>query len=320
MTNVLPPSRLTRERLRRLIAMARTRTAPQTASADVADFDWSRPHHFRPEHLEAIAVFRRKTVDTITHTLDSLCAGPFTITAEPLQQHYASALASDLLACRQNDYLLPMSAPDEKHCGFLAFNVDAAARLVALMLRETRCVQASDRRLSTLEESILMDVAAAITDSFIQVMRQSGVALLKDRGFVKGAWPLSHEGFHDLACLPYRIRYPQGELELTFVLSSAVLEPTAGLPAGGKPLAQPEITNRIMRNLDKVPINLTARLCSAAIELDDVMNLRAGDVLLLPKKTSQPLELLLNDNKTFNAFPAAFCGKYAAVIAPPQAD
>jgi len=76
----------------------------------------------------------------------------------------------------------------------------------------------------------------------------------------------------------------------------------------------------MMRNMHKVPICLAARLCCGAIELDDVMNLRPGDVLLLPKKVAEPMDILLNEKKTFSAYPATFYGKYAAVIAPPEPE
>ncbi len=322
MTTTTPANTLTRERLRRLVRIVRTRNPAETPDVQSTDFDWTRPHHFRPEHLAAIDLFRRKTVDNITDTFEAFCQGPFTVTAEPVEQHYASELAAHVQVNRQSDYFLVLSTPDEKQCGFLNVTNDAAARLVAMMLREAEYVEPPQRKLSTLEESILMDITAAVTDGFMEILRRFGGAqCLKDRTFAKGVWPLGFEGFNELTCLPYRVQYPHGELQLTYTLLSTVLEPAAGFETRSrKPAAPSEIADRIMRNIHKVPITITARLCAAAIELDDVMNLKPGDVLLLPKKTAHPMDILLNEKKTFCAFPAAFCGKYAAVVAPPEND
>ncbi|MBE0534914.1 MAG: FliM/FliN family flagellar motor switch protein [Phycisphaerae bacterium] len=311
---------LTREKLRRLISLARSHPAPEPASVESTDFDWTRPHHFRPEHLAALDLFRRKTVDKITDTFEALCPGPFTVTAEPVEQYFASFLAARIGAHQQNDYFLVLNTPEEKHCGFLCFTTDAATRLIAMMLREAEYIEAPERKLSTLEESILMDIAGAVTDSFMEVLQRfGGSSLIKDRSFAKGVWPLNFEGFNDLACLRYRVQYPQGSLDLTYTLLAGVLEPAAGFEASNrKPATAQELSEKMMRNMHKVPIALAARLCCGAIELDDVMNLRPGDVLLLPKKVAEPMDILLNEKKTFNAYPATFYGKYAAVIAPPD--
>lgn len=322
MTAAPAPNRLTRERLRRLINTARNRPAAEATQIESADFDWTRPHHFRPDHLAALALFGRKTVDKITDTFATLCQGPFTVTVEPVEQYYASALAANVQTQQQNDYFLVLNTPDEKHSGFVGFTMDAAARLVAMMLHEAEYVEVPERRLSTLEESILMDVTAAVTDSFMDVMQRfGGSRLIKDKGFVKGAWPLNFEGFNELTRLRYHVQYPQGSLDITYTLLSPVLEPAAGFEARNrKPPTPEELHDKIMRSVNKVPIVVTARLCSAAIELDDVMSLRPGDVLVLPRKTTQLMDIMLNEKKTFSAFPATFCGKYAAVIATPEAE
>jgi flagellar motor switch protein FliM len=75
-----------------------------------------------------------------------------------------------------------------------------------------------------------------------------------------------------------------------------------------------------MAHVNKVPVNVTARLSSTAIELDDIMDLKNGDLLLLEQKVSKPFDVLLNDRKCFQAFPATFYGKYALIIAPEESE
>ena len=302
MTPAAVPNKLTRERLRRLIDMVRERTAPETPSAESTEFDWTRPHHFSPEHLASLDQFRRKTVDKITDTFESLCRGPFTVTAEPVEQYYASVLAAHVGANQQSDYFLVLNTADEIHCGYVNFTTDAAARLVTMMLRESEYVEMPDRRLSMLEESILMDITAAVIDSFMEVLQRfGGSSAIKDRTFIKGVWPLSFEGFNDLTCLRYRVQYQHGSLEITFTLLSTVLEPAAGFEMRScKQPTQEELTERMMQNIHKVPITVTARLCSA-VELDDVMSL-GGRRAAAEEDPSRWNCCLMR--KTFGAFPA----------------
>ena len=88
-----------------------------------------------------------------------------------------------------------------------------------------------------------------------------------------------------------------------------------------KPKEQAEINTQkvrdtIMQKTDVVPIEVTARLCSASMALKDVMDLQTGDVLLLEQKTGEPLTLLFNDRAGFKGYPVQSSGKYAILLAP----
>ena len=74
----------------------------------------------------------------------------------------------------------------------------------------------------------------------------------------------------------------------------------------------------IMQNMYKALIDVTARVGSASMRLSDIMNLCVGDVLLLEKKTDEPIDVLLNNRTCFRGYPSTSSGKYAVVIAPPD--
>ena len=50
--------------------------------------------------------------------------------------------------------------------------------------------------------------------------------------------------------------------------------------------------------------------------INNVINLSVGDVVVLEKKFSEPIDLLINDRKGFYGFPVTCRGKCAVAIAP----
>ena len=323
MTEVLDNKTLTHDKLRRLIELAQQHVqAEDTQQPEAVDYDWNRPHHFSFEQLAALDIFARKTQDNITNTLETLCQGPFSLTLKPLSQHFASILAADVTANQPNHYYLPITTEDREHCGFISFPLETASILVALMLREGEKIDTEERKLSILEDSILMDITAALVDSLAQILKKrNGPVIQKVENFITGNWPVDFEGIEDVTTLTYNVESPAGEFEFAFTILSTILEPIVGVEQDFiRKRTKEQITNIIMAHVNKVPVTVTARLCSTAIELDDIMNLKNGDLLLLEQKVAKPVEVLLNNRRCFHAYPAMFYGKYALVIAPEESE
>jgi flagellar motor switch protein FliM len=323
MTEVPENRTLTHDKLRRLIELAQQHAAAEdTQQPEVVDYDWSRPHHFSLEQLAALDVFARKSQENITYTFETLCEGPFSLTMKPLSQHFASILAADVTANQPNHYYLPITTEDREHCGFISFPIETASILVALMLREAEKIDGEERKLSILEDSILMDITASIVDSFTEILKKrGGPEIQKTENFITGTWPVDFEGIEDLTTLTYNVECPAGEFEFAFTILSTILEPIVGVEQDfTTKRTKEQINNIIMAHVNKVPVNVTARLSSTAIELDDIMDLKNGDLLLLEQKVSKPFDVLLNDRKCFQAFPATFYGKYALIIAPEESE
>lgn len=320
----MPDNRtLTYDKLRRLIGRAQ-QPAESSDAEQVAtvDYDWKRPHHFGPEQLAAMDIFARKTQEDFTNTFDTQCLGPFNITVKPIHEDYASLLSAQLTANPTTDYYLPLTTDDGEHCGFVTFTIETASILVALMLREDEQVNTEERKLSGLEDSILMDITGTLVENFSdRLTARHGRSVFAGKDFVKGGWPVDFEGIEDLTTLTYAIESPTGRFELSFTVLSTTLEPVLGVEESPHADRSPQqIAEVLMRHAHRVPVTVTGRLCTASIELDDIMNLQKGDLLLLGRKIAKPMDVLLNGNKCFQAFPASYYGKYALVVAPPQVE
>lgn len=319
MTETIENKSLTHNRLKRLIGVARKHDTKEEASqSESVDFDWKHPHHFSIESLTILDFLAKKVEEKSTDILDSLCQGPFIVTLKDIKQHFASFLAADITLNRQNYYFLPLSTEDESHCGFVSFPIDTAYILVALMLREIEQIKTEDKKLSGLEDSILVDIVAALVEGLAGILKRRGApAVLTAKNFAKGVWPVEFEGLEDLTSITYNVKGSSGEFEFTITLLSTILDPTVGVEANpNAERALQQLTKTIMTNVNKAPIRVTARMCTSSIELDDVINLQPGDMLLLEKKIGEPFDVLLNNQRCFKAFPATLSGKYALVITP----
>ena len=62
-------------------------------------------------------------------------------------------------------------------------------------------------------------------------------------------------------------------------------------------------------------MEVSARLSSAMITLNDVMTIRKGDVIVLDRKVDTPVDVLVNGQICFQAWPAQHAGRSAIVVA-----
>jgi len=307
---------LTRRKLSRLIELCREHSTAPQSPVDATDFDWSRPHHFSREQLANLGLLAKKTEERIAETFETLCQGPFEVTAEKTTQHFASTLAAGVASDQPNHYFLVLTGRDGNHCGFMSFSLETAHMLVALMLRESAQVGEDVPKLSSLQDSILMDIAGAVAGSFTGELARWGVdGIVASENFIKGNWPVSFEGLEDLTMFTFTVKCPADTPQIFFTVLSTVVDSALGCPRdeGSQPTTQ-EVANQVMANVHKVGVEVTARLSSAFIELDDIMNISPGDVLLLPNKIGDPCEILLNQKVCFKGYPATCRGKYAVVL------
>ncbi|MCK5472469.1 MAG: FliM/FliN family flagellar motor switch protein, partial [Planctomycetes bacterium] len=73
----------------------------------------------------------------------------------------------------------------------------------------------------------------------------------------------------------------------------------------------------ILAHLNNATVSATAQLAKMSLRFEEVMELGAGDVLVLDKKIDEPIDLIIEDKMFFKAKPAQAAGKYAVVITEP---
>ena len=259
-------------------------------------FDWFKPHHFRPEDLARYDLLARRIEKHLALVCESLFQASYEISAGACDQHYADRLAARGRTEQRNHYFLPLDVNRAERTGFVSLAPSTAIALVGLMLRDPEFAAGEPRELTTLEDSIQ-----------------------KGSRFVQGDWPMALTGLEDLFSIQVTIVAETDTLELAFSMLSEAVEPALGVRSTREAAIPPEeLRQRVLKNLDTTPIRIEAQLAEAAISLHDAMSLRPGDVLVLNKRITEPLDMVLNGRKCFRAFPARTATRLALVITEPE--
>ncbi|MBN1817626.1 MAG: FliM/FliN family flagellar motor switch protein [Sedimentisphaerales bacterium] len=320
----LDTKKLTRAKLRRLRQMAASagRRNPSDTAPDYELFDWLKPHHFARENLSCFESFARKIEKQVLITFENLCHGQFEVSAGAYEQNYACMLADQAQSEQQKHYFLPLHVMGKERAGMVSIAPHSAASLVGYMLRDPDFACGEERDLTKLEESILMDVIAAITDAVARVFSENGgPAVQKASRFVKGDWPIEYAGLEDLFTIAIVTTSETDSVELHYIFAAEALEPILGVQAKDGPAQTPnELRDRIMETISEAPIQVEARLARALISLHDLMRLRANDLVVLQRRIHEPIDVLLNNRACFKAYPARTATKYAVVIASQEAQ
>jgi len=319
MNSNVSSKKLTRRRLQQLIATARGLGAASQEPHEAQEYDWFKPHHFRPEHLAAFDQFARKLEKQIATTFDTLCQGEYQVSVKSYDQHFADRLAAQVRAECSHHYFMPVDVGDDLHSGYLAVAPQTALALVGYMLRDPNLAAGEQRELTTLEDCILVDITSYIIDAAAVVFKQAGGPPVKKTGrVVRGDWPLSVAGIDDLFSIEFSVASESDSIDMALTLRASTMEPILGIKASPGPKPSPQqIQKTILENVHHVPVEIEARLTEAHLSLNDAMSLRPGDILLLGKKVSEPLEMLLNRRPCFHAHLARTSSRYALVLAGP---
>jgi flagellar motor switch protein FliM len=318
MTNTIGDKSLTREKLRQLITAAKQHVTGEEAKVDSTEYDWQEPHHFSSEQLAGLESFSKRFEDRIATALDGLCQVQFEVTAGSVTQEFTKSMAEKITQEMADNYFLPFMTDRDRDGGFITISIETAAAIVGHVLRDSNVTVSEDKKLSELEESILTDALGTLVEAISTEFEQSGCSSLhKSSQFVKGQWPFATVGIEDLTSIDFGIKHKDSEHQVKLTIFSYLVEPALGMKSGPEPEVSNEKTSSaIMQTAHKVPIEVTAELCSAAMTLNDIMSLSAGDVLLLEQKVRDPLKVLFNGREGFTGYPAQSSGKYAVVIAP----
>ena len=105
---------------------------------------------------------------------------------------------------------------------------------------------------------------------------------------------------------------------LLFCLPYATLEPIRDKLRAGFQSENPEIDNawidRLKDRLKEAPVNVRARLGTAAIRGRDLLNLQIGDIITLNEDRSTPLRIFVENAWKFSGKPGSFKGSRAVQI------
>jgi len=186
------------------------------------------------------------------------------------------------------------------------------------LLGESEPEENSDRALTKLEESLLLDVALLIVESLGEAgPAQAPCGFEPAANTLTSHLPVELEGTEQFCKITFSIKEGGSEdkSEAHILTLCDCIAPVVG--ESGRSARQPsqrEISDAIVSHIQKISVSVTARIATVGLTLEQIIGLNAGDIVLLDKKVDKPAKLVLEGLELFSARPAKSGGNYAVVI------
>jgi flagellar motor switch/type III secretory pathway protein FliN len=296
----------------------RSLVPPEETPPECAAVSWTVPHHFSAEARAVLLDFSNKLAVQLQETLQTLCDEDAAVTFTGMTEHFTTLLFPQIHQDRKDSYYLPVSGRET--VGLLELPFDTCAKLIALMLKNPDAEIGSEGELSSLEESILMDVAGPMTDALAGAfVRQDGPTLRTAEAPVQGSVLERFGDLDDLCQWSFEATCASNTLACSFYMLDERVDPLVGIAAVDRsPETLKKMPERIIGRLQDVWMDVSVRLSAAMIDLQDVLMLEKDDVLVLERNVSMPADVVVNGRHCFDAWPARHRGRGAVVIAGPK--
>jgi flagellar motor switch protein FliM len=173
--------------------------------------------------------------------------------------------------------------------------------VVAAMLGEQLEALPADRDLTSVEHSLaemaVQELAAALTESW------PGAESIDCR--YGGADPKPKHTKQFLKCdalirSAFAVAGPFGSETAQWLLPGELVEKLA--PSGVGAVQKSEDQKKLMQLVREVPVDLSARLGETTMHISQLAQLRAGDVVILDQRVSEPVLVCVEDRAKFRAW------------------
>lgn len=292
-----------------ILSALKDRKGRQAPVLEAADYDWKSPHMYTSLQRRKLQQFLSEAASSVGQSLAHSLHEMKPLKAGVIRQCYPSELA----AIFSNGYhSVPIQTVNGQRCGLVLVDASQAMSWVAQILGASSSV-AQDRPLSSLEQTLLGDVLTEVVEAFSSEMVAAGapaVRLIKD---ISPSASPSAEGWDVAVVLP--MIDPESETPVVqLVLEMGTLNGIVGINTMASEEDPRLLRGRMQDHIGKVMVTGHVLLGTSRLTMREMMNLEAGDVVLLPLKVTQPLEFRINDKKIFSGKSVSCQGRHALQV------
>ncbi len=305
--------KLSKEKIQQLLAAVGQRGG-QSVDTDIeaVEYDWRQCQYFDLAQCQRLDEFAAQVADQCTQAFSRLFNRPYEISIVEASQNFAKDLFDP--ETESTDCRIAFGVRPDDAFGIITVTRPTALAWTGQLLGGGETSD-EDRELSTLEESLLLDVAAGLTNAFS--LAYPPADLSPAAAIACRTLPIVWSDDDEL----YRIvieAKPQdsgSSSQAEFIVLCRQLEPIAGKDAAQQATLSPaEVEKAILEHIHDIPVAITAKLGTVKVDVGAIMGLEVDDILILDKKINEPVELLLNDNPFHHGRPAQAEGCYAVAI------
>ena len=309
---------LSREKIQLLLAAVGSEATEDSAQMDATEYDWNQPHCFSSDQLRKLDDFTKRLAAAMAEKFAALCNSDFDVTIASSTQHFADKFLSQTSEGESQlaaNYNLGFGADRNHQCGFISIPPQTAVIWTTQLLGETESKKNSDKDLSQLEESLLVDIASAVIKALSDSLRSYDFH--PSGSIVRGSLPLELQGLEVFCKITFNVKKTDSEnsSEAYLLIPSSRLEPVVGKTTqDDNKFSAEDISKAILDHLQQMPVSVTAQLVSTMLSFEEIMGLQVDDIVLLDKRIDEPVELIVGGRTFIHGQPAKSAGKYAVVV------
>jgi flagellar motor switch protein FliM len=308
---------LGRAKIQQLLAAVGSAPSDAMDIPEAVAYDWRDPHYFNEDQCNWLAAVMSQVSALLAEQFAHYYGGEFNVTPSSIVQFYAADLPNHI--ARANMLALVFTNEDDQLAGYMAIDAKTALDWGMRLLGDTEGGDDPNRTLSSLEESLLTDLASALGQAFLDAVGER-LPLKAGNEMLKSCPDLGLDSTEAACKIVFQIKQTDSEdvSEAVFLfpcqalisLAGKQMETIAGLP--------PSELNRVMMgHVQQIPVSVTARLAATRLSFQAVLDLAPDDILLMDKSIDAFIDVIVDDRAVFRGRPAQSGGQYAVYITKP---
>jgi flagellar motor switch protein FliM len=306
---------LTSEKIQQLLAAVGSAPKEESSQVEATEHNWTEPHYFSCEQLKNISSFAEILAAAVAKKFTDFCRGKFEATVLSTKQFFADDLVKQYSNGERKYFYLPFDSENGLRLGLLGMNEKTAIEWTKLLLGDTESKENSEKELSQLEKSLLLDLASAVVRAFSQ--SHTSFNFSPANNLASGQWPLDIDGAEQLCQIDFNVKQSEAKdgTEAFFLIPCGSLDAVSGKTKKDvSEISQENISKMIQEHFEQTSVCVTAQLGQTELSFEEMMNLQAGDILLLDKKVTDFVELIVNERTFCYGWPVRSGGRYAVAI------
>lgn len=301
-----------REKMQHILASIGSKSGEISEQIEAVDYDWQQPHCFSTIQLKRLVDFTEKLAQACAENFTKLYNTNYNVETISTTQHFATELFD--LNDEKKDYCLAFGTDMEHASGLISIPVQSALSWAAQALGESESEEDSDKKLSQLEESLLVDAAFVLIEAFPKA--HEGFDLFPIQKTIQTDMPSDLQGSKELCKISFSATKTDSDesSEFHFLILCDELQLVVGNERQAPTPPAEAIPNALLNHAYTLPVSITVQLASTKVTVAEIMGLNAGDILVFDKKIGEPIELLAEGRVIFQGQPAKSEGKNAILI------
>jgi flagellar motor switch protein FliM len=304
---------LSHKKIKQILAAAGKTETPDSENIETEEFSWNQPHYFNSTELEKLNQLLEKIVAKTSDQFSSLYQTECEVSLHSNEQFFAEQALDNNYESDKIYYYSAFGKHSYGLCGMIAFPCETAKELTSQLLGEDSGDK--EEKLSELEESILLDISGSFIKAINKANRKFAFEI---PGWIsRNTIPLKVKDYEPMCQLTFEVGKKGAENPSQvplLILSSQLKEGLGNNISSEGNVDKKQLKKAIEERIKEMNVTLTAELDSPTLSFEEIMNLQAGDVLILDKNVDQPIEIKAEGITICSAKPVQCSGYYGAAV------